>query len=95
MYCWPSISALLGVSLVITRRVVKADYGWALGLLNVLIIIEHRSYTCCHNFSLQVFAIEFVDFAIEFVSFAIEFVPFAIEFVGFAVKFVRNKNARE
>ena len=38
MYCWLSISALRGASLVITRRVVKADYGWTFGLLNVLTI---------------------------------------------------------
>ena len=33
---WPSISAMRGVSLVITRRVVKADYGWTFGHLDVL-----------------------------------------------------------
>ena len=38
MYCWLSISALRGASLVITRRVVKADYGWTFGHLNVLTI---------------------------------------------------------
>ena len=53
MYCWSSISAMLGASLVITRRVVKADYGWTIGQLNILIIIEHCSYTCCHNFSFK------------------------------------------
>ena len=38
MYCWLSISALRGASLVITRRVVKADYGWTFGHLDVLTI---------------------------------------------------------
>ena len=38
MYCWLSISALRGASLVITRRVVKADYGWMFGHLDVLTI---------------------------------------------------------
>ena len=33
MYCWPSVSAKRGVSFVITRRVVKADYGWTFGHL--------------------------------------------------------------
>ena len=35
MYCWPSVSAKSGASLV-TRRVIKADYGWTFGyLLNI------------------------------------------------------------
>ena len=38
MYCWLSISALHGVSFVITRTVVKADYGWTFGHLDVLTI---------------------------------------------------------
>ena len=38
MYCWLSISTLRGASLVITRRVVKADYGWTFGHLDVLTI---------------------------------------------------------
>ena len=33
MFCWPSISAKHGASLVITRRVVKAEYGWTFGHL--------------------------------------------------------------
>ena len=32
-YYWLSISAMSGVSLVITRRVVKSDYGWTFGVL--------------------------------------------------------------
>ena len=32
------MSAFLGASLVITRRVVKADYGWTFGHLDVLTI---------------------------------------------------------
>ena len=35
MYCWPFMSAMRGVSLVTTRRVVKADYGWTFGHLDV------------------------------------------------------------
>ena len=38
MFCWPSISAMHGTSLVITRRVLKADYGWTFGHLDVLTI---------------------------------------------------------
>ena len=38
MYCWPSLSAICGASLVITRRVVKADYGWTFGHLDALTI---------------------------------------------------------
>ena len=32
-YCWLSIPAMSGVSLVITRRVVKSDYGRTFGVL--------------------------------------------------------------
>ena len=60
MYCWPSISAMHGASLVNTRRVVKANFGWTFDHLDVLTInnnsssnvIKCHSYTCCHNFSL-------------------------------------------
>ena len=38
IYYWPSISAMHGASLVITRKVVKADYGWAFDHLDVLTI---------------------------------------------------------
>jgi len=33
MFCWPSVSAKRGASLVITRRVVNAEYGWTFGHL--------------------------------------------------------------
>ena len=59
MYCWPSISAMRGASLINTRRVVKADFGWTFDHLDVLTItnslslnaIKRHSYTCCINFS--------------------------------------------
>ena len=35
MYCWPFMSAMRGPSLVTTRRVVKADYGWTFGHLDL------------------------------------------------------------
>ena len=38
LWCRLSISALHGASLVITIRVVKADYGWTFGHLDVLTI---------------------------------------------------------
>ena len=59
MYCWPSISAMRGASLVNTRRVVKADFGWMFDHLDVLTItnslssnaIKRHTYMCRHNFS--------------------------------------------
>ena len=36
MYCWPSVSAKRGVNFVITRRVIKADYGWTFGHLLII-----------------------------------------------------------
>ena len=50
-----------GASLVNTRRVVKADFGWTFDHLVVPAItnslssnsIKRHSYTCCHNFSFK------------------------------------------
>ena len=33
MYCWPSVSAKRGASLIVVRRVVKAECGWTFGHL--------------------------------------------------------------
>ena len=37
MYCWPSLSIKRGASLVVARKVVKAEYGWTFGYLLLLI----------------------------------------------------------
>ena len=36
-YCWPSVSIKRGASLVVARKVVKAEYGWTFGYLLVVI----------------------------------------------------------
>ena len=54
-------SAMHGASLVNTRRVVKADFGWTFDHLDVLTItnslslnsIKCHSYTCFHDFSFK------------------------------------------
>ena len=37
MYCWPSVSIKRGVSLVIARKIVKAEFEWTFGYLLIVI----------------------------------------------------------
>ena len=36
-YCWPSVLIKRGASLVVARKIVKAEYGWTFGYLLLLI----------------------------------------------------------
>ena len=37
MYCWPSVSIKRGASLVIARKIVKAEFEWIFGYLLIVI----------------------------------------------------------
>ena len=37
MYCWPSVSIKHGASLVIARKIVKAEFEWTFGYLLIVI----------------------------------------------------------
>ena len=37
MYCWPSVSIKRGASLVIARKIVKAEFEWTFGYLLIVI----------------------------------------------------------
>ena len=43
MYCWPSVSIKRGASLVIARKIVKAEFEWTFGYLLLLNYVSDLS----------------------------------------------------